>query len=62
MFDIVIDKKGTTHNNEGARKAFVNYMDEQYLSDVWRIWNPDKFNLHGRDLPQLWLCLDSIIL
>ena len=43
-FDINLDKRGTVYNNTRALQVLNEYMEENYMSDVWRIRNPDKFS------------------
>ena len=43
-FNLDLDKRGTMYNNSRSQVAFLEFMEEQYLADVWRIKNPGKFN------------------
>ena len=42
-FNIDKDKRRTMYNNVKAMEILRNYMDENYLVDVWRSRNDDKF-------------------
>ena len=40
--DVDIDRKNTYHNNSQARQEVLNIIDQYYLSDIWRVRNPES--------------------
>ena len=43
------DKKGGLIQNKSAIKVLQDVIDDFNMQDLWRIKNPSKKNIHGRD-------------
>ena len=42
-FDLDLNKRSTTYNNYKAVEIIKDYMEENYMVDVWRNRNDDEF-------------------
>ena len=64
IFDVNLDKKGTSYNNARAMANLSEYMDERFFIDIWRVRNPEKFEFKWiRKLPNLVMsCLDPFLI